>query len=323
LAGTDLWALQDGASSWTPLAASVLPPFRADPLMLFDSSRRRVVIHGGSFTSSGKTKPRTDTWTRVLGDPAWQQLTVGSYGGRWGEAGVYDPVRDRLVAFGGIDTLHAYADVHVLPLSGGGVWTPLATTGTPPPAAMTQFYRAEYDAVGDRMLVIGAGGGPNLLVYSLTLGGTPTWSQVAVDGAPPRARSGFASAFDAAERQWLVSGGDFDTHVDDVWVLLLDPGSFPAGTSVPPAARGLSFEARPNPTSGAVTLAGGVDSPSTLRIELLDLSGRRVVERTVGSLSPGQHLFRLAEPHALRPGLYFARVSQDRRQTLVKVVVMQ
>ncbi|HKV44172.1 MAG TPA: T9SS type A sorting domain-containing protein [bacterium] len=318
-------------------------------------------------------------------------------------------MRDRLVAFGGIDTLNAYADVHVLPLSGGGVWTPLATTGTPPPAAMTQFYWAEFDAVGDRMLVIGAGGGPNLLVYSLTFGGTPTWSQVAVDGTPPRERSGFASAFNAAEKQWLVSGGDFDTHVDDVWVLFLDPEAsvnatplgyavlpdhihvawqevgmplesftayrrdnggpwqaiaalvpdgdrrltvddpvstpvssydyrvsaivggterffgelnIPFGTSVPPAAGRVSFEARPNPTRGAIDLAVDVVSTSTLRIELLDLSGRRVVERTA-ALGPGEHMFRLAEPHALRPGLYFARLSEGRQRTVVKVVVIE
>jgi len=417
LSGADLWSLQDGAASWTPLPASVLPPDRTDPLMVFDSLRRRVVIHGGWFTSSGKTKARTDTWTRLLGDPTWQALTAGSFG-RWGEVGVYDPVRDRLVAFGGIDTLGAKNDVHVLPLGGGGVWTPLATTGTPPPANTTsytyysppQFYRAAYDADGDRMLVIGSVGS-NLRVYALTLGATPTWSAVAVDGLQPGARDGFASVFNAPEGQWLISGGgDFDTHVNDVWALYLDPESsvsalpmgyevlpdhihlawqevglpldsfkayrrdnggpwqaiaalvpdgdrrltlddpvstsvssydyrvsaivggteqffgevnIPFGTSVPPATGRVSFEARPNPTRGAIDLAVGVVSPSTLRIELLDLSGRRVVERTPGALSPGEHMFRLAEPHVLPPGLYFARVSEGRRQTIVKVVVIQ
>jgi hypothetical protein len=99
--------------------------------------------------------------------------------------------------------------------------------------------------------------------------------------------------------------------------------NIPFGTSVPPATGRVTFEARPNPTRGAINLAVGVVTPSTQRIELLDLSGRRIVERTTGALSPGEHMFRLAEPHALRPGLYFARLSGARRQTVVKVVVVQ
>jgi hypothetical protein len=276
--------------------------------------------------------------------------------------------------------------------------------------APLQFYRAAYDADGDRMLVVG-GVGSNLRVYSLTLGATPTWSVIAVDGTPPTARWGFASAFDAAEKQWLVSGGgDFDYQTNDVWMLFLDAESsvdasplgyavlpdhihvawqevgmplesftayrrdnggpwqaigtlfpdgdrrltlddsvstsvssydyrvsatvggterffgevnIPFGTSVPPTAGRVSFEARPNPTRGAINLAVGVATPSTMRIELLDLSGRRVAERTTGALSPGEHMFRLAEPHVLPPGLYFARLFEGKRQTVVKVVVIQ
>jgi hypothetical protein len=73
------------------------------------------------------------------------------------------------------------------------------------------------------MLVIGSVGS-NLRVYALTLGATPTWSAVTVDGLQPGARDGFASAFNAPEGQWLISGGgDFDTNVNDVWALFLDP----------------------------------------------------------------------------------------------------
>jgi len=79
--------------------------------------------------------------------------------------------------------------------------------------------------------------------------------------------------------------------------------------------------ARPNPSPGAVTVAFtlGSDAPATL--ELLDLAGRRVLAREVGSLGRGEHVLRVAEPGALRAGLYLARLVQERSTLTAKVVI--
>ena len=70
-------------------------------------------------------------------DGAWVEFPPPS---RWLGTMIYDPVRDRLVAFGGFDGSrdplgHALStnDVWVLPLAAPGGWTRLGTTETPVP----------------------------------------------------------------------------------------------------------------------------------------------------------------------------------------------
>src|SRR5207245_859246 len=84
-------------------------------------------------------------------------------------------------------------------------------------------------------------------------------------------------------------------------------GTFTAETWVDVPAR-LALELRglvPNPATGgeataSFTLATG--SPATL--ELLDVAGRRVSARDVGSLGAGSFQLRLDEARGLAPGLY-------------------
>jgi hypothetical protein len=403
----DLWSFSDGASAWTLLSPPSSPPVRADALTVFDSAHRRLIVHGGRFTAFNKPRPRTDTWSYDVGANTWTSLAAGSYGGRWGETGIYDPVRDRVLAFGGADTLGGFADVHVLSLSAEGIWSALATSGTPP-GARPESFRAVYDAANDRMLVIAADG-----VFALSLDANPTWSTIAVDGGSLPIQDD-AVAFDSVREQLLVAGGrsasDPYNGIDGAWVLFLDPdasvGASVSGTTsasdhvrvewqtfgVPmdsftayrrgsggawqaiaslipngerhlvledsylqlgerydyrlgvvvggterfigevstwtavdvdgsPASTPWHFGARPNPAAGALDLAFTVASSAPVRIELLDISGRRVLERSAGVLDPGDHLFRLAEQGTLRPGLYFAKLSVGAAQRVAKVLI--
>jgi xanthine dehydrogenase molybdenum-binding subunit len=51
------------------------------------------------------------------------------------------------------------------------------------------------------------------------------------------------------------------------------------------------------------------------------VSGRRVVEREVGSLGPGRHVVDLAAGHTLAPGLYLVRLVQGLHVRVARVVV--
>ena len=77
---------------------------------------------------------------------------------RGGYSAIHDPVRDRMVLFGGY---HPAGDVYprnetwTLPLAPGGSWSRSATIGSPPawgPAG------ALYDPVRDRMILLHGGG---------------------------------------------------------------------------------------------------------------------------------------------------------------------
>jgi hypothetical protein len=100
-----------------------------------------------------------------------------------------------------------------------------------------------------------------------------------------------------------------------------------AATGVPPGS-GAQFAlagAWPNPAgpragfSVSFSLPG--DDPATL--ELVDLNGRRVLSREVGSLGTGSHTLSLQnETAGLSSGVYLLRLSQRGHSLSTKVVLM-
>jgi hypothetical protein len=79
--------------------------------------------------------------------------------------------------------------------------------------------------------------------------------------------------------------------------------------------------ARPNPTTGPLavefTLAG--DDPAVL--ELLDVSGRRMLARSVGEFGTGRHVLTLAAPSQPRNGVYWMRLTQGGVTATSRVIV--
>ena len=79
--------------------------------------------------------------------------------------------------------------------------------------------------------------------------------------------------------------------------------------------------ARPNPSRGSRMLVQFVlpnDAPA--RLELFDLTGRRVADRAVGALGPGRHAVDLASGRRLPAGLYLIRLTQDARDRSLRSV---
>jgi hypothetical protein len=83
-------------------------------------------------------------WTRV-------SAAGSSPGARSGHAAIYDPIRDRMVVWGGQNEGGLLNDVWELSLGGLPAWTQLSPTGAPPPTRIS--FSAIYDPVRDRMLV--------------------------------------------------------------------------------------------------------------------------------------------------------------------------
>src|SRR5262252_9850459 len=102
---TDVWELSlAGNPSWTRLTPAGTPPSeRSGQTAIYDPVRDRMVVFGGYYYD-GADNLLHDVWALSLaGIPTWTQLTpVGAApGGRWGHTAIYDPVRDRMVVFGG------------------------------------------------------------------------------------------------------------------------------------------------------------------------------------------------------------------------------
>ena len=80
----------------------------------------------------------------------------------------------------------------------------------------------------------------------------------------------------------------------------------------------------PNPGRGNTLAAHFVlASAEAARLELMDISGRRVSVSDVGSLGPGRHVIDLGRGSRLAPGVYLLRLTQGRRVATARAVILQ
>jgi hypothetical protein len=127
--------------TWTDLDS--IPPARFSCSMIRDPLRNRLVVFGGRV---GAWSYFNDVRALSLGDsPAWADWTPRgeSPSARAYHSAIYDPVRDRMVVFGGYDGSTGLNDVWTLSLLGTPAWTRLAPTGTAPCGRWT--HAAIYD----------------------------------------------------------------------------------------------------------------------------------------------------------------------------------
>jgi len=91
---------------------------------------------------------------------------------------------------------------------------------------------------------------------------------------------------------------------------------------VVPRGLALSLGApRPNPASGPLTFTVTLPDAAPATLTLVDVAGRVIAAREVGTLGPGVHAVALGAPH-LAPGVYVARLqSRDRTLTARAIAV--
>lgn len=98
-------------------------------------------------------------------------------------------------------------------------------------------------------------------------------------------------------------------------------GTHGGETSITIPALRLALEgARPNPAVGAVMLVFTLPDVSPARLELFDLSGRRLASREVGARGAGRHVERF-DGSTLAPGLYWASLTHGGRTLRARIAV--
>jgi len=76
-------------------------------------------------------------------------------------------------------------------------------------------------------------------------------------------------------------------------------------------ALALSIESpRPNPSAGAVSVALALPRAAPSRLQIVDVTGRRAVDRDLSALGAGRHVIALDEAAGLAPGVYLLRLVQ-------------
>jgi hypothetical protein len=163
----DLWSFGLGdTTGWKREATAGYGPFSWAGMNTHDSRRDRMIaFSGGYFTDRGGTLDQV--WVLPLdGVHAWTRIATQGLPppARTFYSATYDPVRDRVLLFGGLSFRNASDrgssrdDLWELTLGDTARWSQLAPTGTP---GRCYLHTAIYDAPRDRMLVCGVmqGGG--------------------------------------------------------------------------------------------------------------------------------------------------------------------
>ena len=251
------------------------------PTAVFDPLRNRMVAFGGSPFDDGIANSFDLVWSLSLtGTPSWMALTNKATGplGRESTSAIYDPVRDRMIVFGGSGG-STYNDVWALSLSGTVTWTNITPVGPAPVAR--RGHTAIYDPVRDRMLVFGGNDGSlvdHSDVWALSLSGTPSWTQIAPTGAPPPARGWHTAIYDPVRDRMVVFGGyNWATNgsFGDTWSLALSgtPTWSPLAASGSASARN-SHSAIYDPVGDRMVVYGGYDDPNNpLQLAVLSFAG--------------------------------------------------
>ena len=220
----DVWQLAlSGAPRWDSLAPLGDPPSkRLGHSAIYDPLRDRVLVFGG-LDSAGNVL--ADVWALSLSDPpSWSSLQPSGIGpsARRYHSAIYDPVRDRMLVFGGSNLSGVpFGDVWSLWLSPTPRWEQILPAGTDKPL-QRYGHSAIYDPVRDRMLVFSGGGFARNDLWELSLGGTPSWTQIQPAGKLPLQRLGHTALYDPTADRMIVFGGNtLNQPLDDVWQLSL------------------------------------------------------------------------------------------------------
>ncbi len=262
----DTWEW-DGAS-WTQRQPTTAPAARFGHAMTYDAARDRVVLFGGALTDNVLAD---DTWE--WDGEHWNEIPVPAADrptARAWHSLAYDPIRGRVVLFGGennqpMDASHLdYGDTWEWD---GTTWTERSPASGPVPAPRNAHAMSWDPAVGKVVLYAGRSGPPahvSLCVYyeDAWAWDGAAWTPLSL-GTEPGARFGHTLYYDLERDELVLFGGMDGLHVlSDLWQS--SGGAWTKATApLLPPARASSALVR-DPRRGTLLLFGGDDISARL-----------------------------------------------------------
>ncbi len=186
-----------------------------------------------------------------------------------------------------------------------------------PPAVPAPFTGA-YES-GATHLHWGPNSEPDLWYYKVYRGSSSDFVPGPSNLIATRADTGYADVGSAGSYYKLSA---VDVNGNESGYATLSPSQI-AGVGDPGPVT-FALEPIPNPSwVGRLRVTYSLPSSGRARLELLDVSGRRVADREVGSLGAGRHVVDLAERRQLPPGLYLVRLTQGANVRARRVVLLE
>ena len=201
----EVWEFVYATNSWRKLTPAGTPPSpRREAPCIYDAANNRMIIFGGASptgvtntTHALSLTPGAESWTQIAtSSPATPSVrTHGTL--------VLDAASNRAILYGGYNG-SVLQDVWALSLTPGSEsWGTGALTTVNSPYAQSIGNAAIYDPVAQRMLVYRP---YTSELYEMTLGATPTWTNLTPSGTPSFARYP-AVAYDSLRHAMVLQGG--------------------------------------------------------------------------------------------------------------------
>jgi len=306
-----VWALAlSGAAAWDSLApGGPRPGVRWWHSLVDDPVNDRVLLFAGAGGSPDLFELQLGagadgTWVPLFPNPA--------PGTRCCQEAAYDPATFSMVIFGGwsgdeLEDLWAYNDN-----GPAGGWTLLLASG---PDRVD--HAAAIDHKRHRLVTHGGEVYPTMLadVWAASLNAPVAWTQLTPTGTGPGARSEHAAVYDPIRDRMILFGGRKPGGWGgDLWALDFS-GTVGVSPGVAIAPR-LAIE-RASAQDGAILLDLALAGAAPLRVEILDVAGRRVAEMNAEASA------QLRVPVAAGSGVYFLRVRQGAHEARGRIALVR
>jgi len=313
---SEVWELKlrgvpGGVPEWHVVTTTgTPPPARRSGTAIYDALRDRMVIYGG-VVHVPYSAPQFfgDAWALdfTTDPPAWSQLLPAGTTpiARDLSSAAYDAIHDRMIVYGGWSGSSMLSDTEFLDWGGSSTEASLTPTSSATPSVAHVEWTVAQATGGYAAVYRKDPGGE----WTAHAEGVVTDGTLAYDDGSVVPGNAYSYMMVVQSQRGETFGGEVSVSV-------------PATTGVGDRRIDLALAgAFPNPAfdrmSVVFTLASG--APATL--ELVDVSGRRVLGRDVGTLGAGEHRIDLTTIGQVAPGLYFLRLRQAGRVASSRVAV--
>lgn len=205
--------LYDG-TTWTQLNPATAPSGRFGAQLVYDTTRGVAVLYGGLASAISIPPPTSDTWewdgtTWTLATPA------ANAGPRYRYAACYDPIRGRVVMYGGATTQLLSPPSNQTWEYQGTTWSQVNTLGNPGPRDRAAM--CFHLGLGKAVLFGGADSSGVTNQTWLYDGSVGIWTQVAINGPVPPARNAATLVYDPLRNLCVLHGGQGASVLTDTW----------------------------------------------------------------------------------------------------------
>ncbi len=314
----ELWQRPLAGVAWSQVApVGVLPHQRSEPAVTLDPLSRRMLVFGGLDGASAGLGYLGDLWTFSLdGLPVWTKLSPAGAGPapRSGALFAVDAADTCAFLVGGSNSNGYYGtgtvragEVWALSLTGQGRWRQVASGLDGPSYASDEVTCAAFWDPAAHALVRVAWryDQPDPVVEAMRPATDSTWTPIGATGVPPHPQSTARGVFDPGTRRLTWFGGT-DVGEEGTWALAFVAP--PLAVPSPRAGLASGLEVSPNPATRRVTLRFTLPRAGGVRLELVDVAGRRVRGPVEALLPAGPAELSIDDAATLPAGVYLARV---------------